>query len=126
MPCWAKFPEVWILNSEQSTVHRIFFMVLKTLGRNLRSVSHVGNITCSISLKVLNINCMNVVNISRTAVPFIGLSGVLKRTDSVLKVKPVRSLRRQIYNFSLEDHLEIELVALLFAARSHFRFPFLA
>ena len=85
-----------------------------------------GNITSSISLKILYINCMNVVNISRTAVPFIGLSGVLKRTDSVLMVKPVRSLRRQIYNISLEDHLEIELVALLFAAQSHFRFPLLA
>ena len=90
------------------------------------SVSLVGNITSSISLKILYINCMNVVNISSTAVPFIGLSGVLKRTDSVLMVKPVRSLRRQIYNVSLEDHLEIELVALLFAARSHFRFPLLA
>ena len=67
------------------------------------SVSLVGNITSSISLKILYINCMNVVNISRTAVPFIGLSGVLKRTDSVLMVKPVRSLRRQIYNIAIDD-----------------------
>ena len=125
MPCLAKFLEVWIPNSVQSTVHRTFFTVLKTLGRKLRNVSLVGNITSSISLKILYINCMNVVNISRTAVPFIGYSGVLKRTDSVLMVKPVRSLRRQIHNFPLDDHLEIELVALLFVARSHFRFPLL-
>ena len=126
MPCWAKFLEVWILNSVQSTVHRTFFIVLKTLGRNLRNVSLMGNITSSISLKILYINCMNVVNISSTAVPFIGLSGVLKRTDNVLMVKPVRSLRRKIYNFSLKDHLEIELVALLFVPQSHFRLPLLA
>ena len=76
MPCWAKFLEVWILNSVQSTLHRIFFMVLKTLGRNLCNVSLVGNTTSSISLKILYINFMNVGNISRTAVPFIGLSGI--------------------------------------------------
>lgn len=65
-PCLAKFLEHSTLNSVQSTTHLIFFMVLKTLGRNLLRCALSGKINSCMSLNVTYISWMNVVKISLT------------------------------------------------------------
>ena len=95
----AKFLEHSTLNSVQSTMHRIFLMVLNTLARNLLSWALCGN-----RRKVTYINWMKVVNIFWTCDGSIFLSGVLRRAGRVLTVNPLFSLRRQINSFSLKEN----------------------
>lgn len=102
-PCLAKFLEHSTLNSVQSTMHRIFRMVLNTLGRNLLSWTLCGNMQFCMSRKVTYINWMKVVKIFRTCDGSIFLSGVLRRAERVLTLNPLFSLRRQITSFSLEE-----------------------
>ena len=98
-PYLAKFLEHSTLNSVQSTMHRIFFMVLNTLGRNLLSWALCENMKFCMSRKVTYINWMKVVKIFRTCDASIFLSGVLRRAERVLTVNPLFSLRRQINSF---------------------------
>ena len=103
-PCLTKFLEHSTLNSVRSTMHRIFLMVLNTLGRNLLSWALCGNMKFCMSRKVTYINWMKVVNIFRTCDGLIFLSGVLRRAERVLTVNPLFSLIRQINNFSLKEN----------------------
>ena len=74
-PCLPKFLDVSTLNSVQSTLHLVFFIVLKTLGKYFLSLSLEGNITLFICLKILYIIWMKVVNISLMEVSFISFPG---------------------------------------------------
>ena len=100
----AKFLEHSTLNSVQSTTHRIFLMVLNTLGRNLLSWALCGNMKFCMSQKVTYINWMKVVKIFRTCDRSIFLAAVLRRAERVLTVNPLFSLRRQINSFSLKEN----------------------
>ena len=102
-PCRAKLRDVCTGNSVQSTTHRIFLIVLNTFGRYLNITHLGGNITSSISLNTLYINCINVVKILLIVVLSIHLAGELKSIAIVLKVKPLLSRTRQIKSFSRLD-----------------------
>ena len=99
-PCLAKFRDVSTENSVQSTMHQVFFMVLNTLGRYLAVIAQDGNITLSISLNTLYINCMKVVKILLIIVCSTDFVGEPKRIDKVFKVKPLLNRTRQIKSFS--------------------------
>ena len=69
-PCLAKFLEHSTLNSVQSTTHLIFFMALKTLGRNLLRCALSGKINSCMSLNVTYICCENFSHIRLIDAPF--------------------------------------------------------
>lgn len=118
-PCRAKFLEHSTLNSVQSTMHRMFLMVLNTLGRNLLSWALCGNMKFCMSLNVTYINWIKVVKIFWTCNCSIFLSGVLRKAERVLTVNPLFSLRRQINSFSLEEKSLLgPVLALSFAGQS--------
>ena len=99
-PCLANFCDVSTENSVQSTMHRIFLMVLNILGRYLNIIAMDGNMTISISLNTLYINCMKVVRILLIIVWSKDFVGEPKRIDKDFKVKPLLNRTRQIKSFS--------------------------
>ena len=94
------FCDVSTENLVQSTMHRIFLMVLNTLGRYLNIIALDGNMTVPISLNTLYINCMKVVKIILIIVCSKDFVGEPKRIDKVFKVKPRLNRTRQIKSFS--------------------------
>ena len=103
-PCLAKFLEHSTLNSVQSTIQRMPFMDLNTLGRNLLNWALSRNIKFCMSLKIIYINWICVLKIFSIQENLIFLFGVLRRAAIVLRVKPLFSLRRQMKSFFLDEN----------------------
>ena len=105
-PCWAKSRDISTRNSVQSTIQRIFFRVLNTLGKEPLIWSLVGNIIVSMSLNILYITCMYVVKNFLMVVSFTVLSSELSNTAMVFTVNPLFNLRRHIKSFSLVENFD--------------------
>ena len=123
-PCLVKFLEHSTRNSVQSTMQRIFFIVLKTFGRNRLRSALLGNITDSMSLKILYMSWMYVVKIFLTCVCCILLSGELRSTARVLQVKPLFNLRRQMNSFSRVENSEFRPVFAFSEAEDSLQFQY--